>query len=205
MKQFSILLFVFSLSFSFGWAQSGSAAFQKSVRKHQKKQHKHFKSKKDSPLTTEDREHFEGLEYYATDEKYRVTAKFTLTPDEKPFDMLTSSGKLKKFVKYGTAEFTLDGKPYTLALYQNLKFIDHPKYGKFLFLPFKDHTCGNGTYGGGRFMDIKIPKEETVVIDFNEAYNPYCAYSTGWNCPIPPDENHLEVEILAGVKDWKEH
>jgi uncharacterized protein (DUF1684 family) len=79
------------------------------------------------------------------------------------------------------------------------------KYKNYLFLPFKDHTNGNGSYGGGRYLDMEVPKGNEVEIDFNLCYNPYCAYADIFSCPIPPDENHLEVEILAGVKAEEKH
>ena len=86
---------------------------------------------------------------------------------------------------------------------QNMAFIDHPEYGNYLFIPFKDRTNTITTYGSGRYIDIDIPEESIVIIDFNEAYNPYCAYYDRWSCPLVPFENHLDIHIYAGEKKYK--
>ena len=183
------------------FAQSGEHATR--VKEHRTEQHQHFLDAEQSPLTGHDRAHFKGLPYFPIDSTYSVEARFKRTKKEEPFKMNTSSGKQKDFVKYGEASFELMGEKLTLNLYQNLAYADHPEYGKQLFVPFTDPTNGNESYGGGRYMDILIPEGKTFTIDFNLAYNPYCAYSSGWSCPIPPRENDLSVPIKAGVKQWK--
>jgi hypothetical protein len=85
-------------------------------------------------------------------------------------------------------------------VYQNLGLLKNPEYEDYLFLPFNDYTNGNETYGGGRYLDVRIPKGNTMVLDFNKAYNPYCAYTYGYSCPVPPRGNSLETEINAGIK-----
>jgi uncharacterized protein (DUF1684 family) len=99
----------------------------------------------------------------------------------------------------------LEGSEYQLAIYKNLRTTRMPMFRDFLFLPFQDDTNGESTYGGGRYIDLKVGDIEDgkLTIDFNKAYNPYCAYGDGWNCPIPPVENILEVEIAAGEKNYK--
>ncbi|MCK5678470.1 MAG: DUF1684 domain-containing protein, partial [Flavobacteriaceae bacterium] len=92
-----------------------------------------------------------------------------------------------------------------LEIYQNQKLILTTDYEDYLFLPFTDKTNGESTYGGGRYLDLKIPDGDTTVIDFNKAYNPYCAYNHKYSCPIPPKANQLDVEINAGVKAYEEH
>lgn len=166
---------------------------------------KEFRDKKESPLKEEDFAGFTGLNYFPVDNKYRVKATFTRTPSEKYFQMPTSSGTTKKFVKYGILKFRLAGNPYQLSVYQIDKEIlaKFPEYGDLLFMPFKDATSRTGTYGGGRYIDIKTPKGKTVILDFNLAYNPNCAYGGAkWNCPIPPRENSLDVALTAGEKRY---
>ena len=167
---------------------------------------KEFRDKKESPLKEEDFPIFKSLNYFPVDENFRVEADFTRTSDEKYFQMPTSSGKNKKFVKFGVLKFKLGGKDYSLNVYQTdaetlLKF---PEYADLLFVPFKDATGGKTTYGGGRYIDIKAPSGGKVILDFNLAYNPNCAYgSDRYSCPIPPKENFLQMEINAGEKSYK--
>jgi uncharacterized protein (DUF1684 family) len=115
--------------------------------------------------------------------------------------MPTSSGKTKKYREYGKATFTLDGKSYTVSLYQSLDLMKQKQYEDYLFLPFRDETNSLETYGGGKYLDLKIPANKNIIIDFNKSYQPYCAYNAyDYNCPIVPPENILPVRIEAGVK-----
>lgn len=157
----------------------------------------------ETPLRGDERLHFTGLTFFPIREAYRVEARFERTPDAVPFEMPTVSGKTKTFVQYGRLHFQLRGQDLQLAVYQNVKAAAIAEYAEDLFIPFRDHSSGKESYGGGRYMDVKIPKGETMVLDFNQCYNPYCAYSKGWNCPIPPAENYLAVKVLAGVKAYK--
>jgi uncharacterized protein (DUF1684 family) len=166
---------------------------------------KEFRDKKESPLKDEDFSGFKNLNYFSVDKKFRVAADFVRTSDEKYFQMPTSAGKTKKYIKFGVLKFKLSGKDYSLNVYQAdaetlLKF---PEYKDLLFVPFKDATNGKQTYGGGRYIDIKIPAGERVILDFNLAYNPSCAYgSDRFSCPIPPKENFLQVKVNAGEKSY---
>ena len=105
-------------------------------------------------------------------------------------------------MKYGELSFVLDGESQTLAIYQSLKLLTMPQYKDYLFIPFKDETNGRETYGGGRYLDIRMGaiKSGKVSLDFNKAYNPYCAFASagGYSCPVPPRENHLKVAVKAG-------
>jgi len=157
-------------------------------------------------LTSEDFENFTTLEYYPIDLKYRVTATFLRTPNEKPFLMPTTTDRLPEYVKYGEAHFQIDDTTYKLALYKSTNAWGNPeKYGNHLFLPFTDVTNSEGSYGGGRYLDLIIPNGNEIVIDFNKSYNPYCAYNPKYSCPIPPLENDLSVRIEAGIKDPKKY
>ncbi|MBP6826735.1 MAG: DUF1684 domain-containing protein, partial [Saprospiraceae bacterium] len=95
---------------------------------------------------------------------------------------------------------------YSLQIYQNIRLLTSQKYFDYLFLPFKDTTNGDTTYGGGRYLDLRldnIGSDQMMEIDFNKAYNPWCAYSDGYNCPIPPATNHLEMAVEAGEKVFR--
>ena len=120
--------------------------------------------------------------------------------------MPTSSEKSTKFIKYGVLNFKIHGKPYSLNVYQTdlETFEKFPEYKDLLFIPFKDLSNGKETYGGGRYIDILIPKKKEVTLNFNLSYNPNCAYgSDRYSCPIPPKENSLQVEIKAGEKSFE--
>lgn len=167
-----------------------------------------FRDRKTSPLLEEDFLNFKGLNYFAIDEKYKVKAEFIETPEEKFFLMPTSSGVAAKYVKVGIVKFQLNGKDYSLAVYQSEKALTdkvwRTKYGHAYFIPFRDLTNGKETYGGGRYIYWKIPKSKDAVLDFNLAFNPSCAYgSDKFSCPIPPQENFLRVKIPAGEKKFE--
>lgn len=155
-----------------------------------------------SPLQ-QDAKNFKGHEFFPIDLNYRVEAKFTRIADAPIFTMPTTGPNKPKYKKYGQLSFMLDGAAYELYIYQNQGFINHPLYKDYLFLPFKDLTNGKTTYGGGRYIDLKLKdineQKQTMILDFNQAYNPYCAYSNAYSCPIVPTENHLKVAIEAGI------
>ncbi|KQS53427.1 hypothetical protein ASG38_01460 [Flavobacterium sp. Leaf359] len=156
-----------------------------------------------SPLLKKDLKTFKALDFYPINEKFSVNAKFIRTPDEKPFEMPTTTSRKPIYVKYGEAHFSIDGKKFKVNLYQSLDLKKIEEYKDALFLPFTDLTSGVDSYGGGRYIDLKIPQGDTISIDFNTAYNPYCAYNHKYSCPIPPQENDLAIEIKAGVKKFK--
>lgn len=172
----------------------------KIVEAHRKELHREFKDKKTSPLPEDKIKNFKGLSYYPIDYNYYLEATFVLDTTARPFKMQTSTARLPDYVKYGELHFNLHNKPLVLSVYQSLELIQNQELADYLFIPFTDTTNGKGTYGGGRYLDFKIPKSERVTIDFNLAYNPYCAYSLGYSCPVPPQENQLPVCIEAGVK-----
>lgn len=151
-------------------------------------------------LKPEDFKNFTSLEFYPIDEKYIVEAKIVRTPNEKPFLMPTTTTRLPEYVKYGVLHFSIDGTDFSLNIFKSTEPYDEPGYEDYLFLPFTDLTSGDGSYGGGRYLDQRIPEGDKMIIDFNKAYNPYCAYNERYSCPIPPKENDLQLRIEAGVK-----
>ena len=141
--------------------------------------------------------------FYPINIKYRIEAKFVRTANEKPFLMKTSTDRLPEYVKYGEAYFTLDKKELKLSIYQSTNHEKEEGYEDYLFLPYTDLTSGDGSYGGGKYLDLKTPEGNTIIIDFNKAYNPYCAYSHRYSCPVPPEVNDLLVRIEAGVRVYE--
>ena len=155
---------------------------------------------KESPLSAKAKKTFKGIHFYPFSDKYVVNAKFVRTPNEKPFQMSTSSGMRKTYIKYAEVFFTIDKKEYKLNVYQSQELLQSADYKDYLFIPFTDATSGNETYEGGRYLDLTMPKSNQVLINFNKAYHPYCAYTDGYNCPVPPQENTLPIKIEAGVR-----
>ncbi|WP_223551531.1 DUF1684 domain-containing protein [Aestuariivivens sp. NBU2969] len=164
-----------------------------------------YKDASTSPLKEEDRKSFTGLDFFKFDSIYVVTAQFIRTPNENPFKMKTTTDRLPVYVKYGELLFSLKGEDFKLNIYQNQGLIEQEGYEDYLFLPFLDETNGLESYGGGRYIDARIPKDDTMVIDFNQAYNPYCAYNDIYSCPIVPRDNYLRTRIEVGVKAFKKH
>jgi uncharacterized protein len=149
-----------------------------------------------SPLLPDDKEQFRGANYFPVDLKYRVVA--TLVPETNPgiFRVQTSTGDHKEYTRVGRLEFEIDEQKLSLVAFQPPA--DEPMHGGRLFVPFRDKTSGKHTYGAGRYLDLNKRPGDTYVLDFNRAYNPYCAYSPYYSCPIPPGENSLPIEIRAG-------
>lgn len=199
MKSFLNLLFLLAtvvVSAQKSFVKDSVIAFQKELNAE-------YADSVKSPLLKKDLKRFKSLDFYPISEKFFVNAKFVRTPDEKPFEMPTTTTRKPMYVKYGEAHFSIDGKHFKLNIYQSLDMKKIEKYKNDLFLPFTDLTSGVESYGGGRYIDLKIPENDTIAIDFNIAYNPYCAYNHQYSCPIPPQENDLKIEIKAGVKKFK--
>lgn len=192
-------LFIFLLFPIISFAQKASKE-KLEVEKFQKALNKEYLDPKETPLRGDHFTNFKAHPFFPVDLKYRVTAKLVKTENAEPFGLPTSSGKTKPYREYGKATFTLEGKSYTLTLYQSLDLIKQAKYRNYLFLPFRDLTNEKETYGGGKYLDLTIPKGNLIVLDFNKSYHPYCAYNAyDYNCPVVPEENRLPVEIRAGV------
>lgn len=156
-----------------------------------------FRDDPRSPLTHEQRAGFTGFEYFPEDPALRIDAE--LDPDVDPglIEMDTTGGTPQRYTRAGTVRFEVDGEPATVTLYAS-----GDGHADGLFLPFRDATSGRETYGAGRYLDLDPPEDGRVVVDFNLAYNPYCAYDAGWSCPLPPGENWLSVPIRAGERDF---
>lgn len=162
-----------------------------------------FKDASKSPLKKKDRKDFRGLEFFKVDSAYVVQATLKTTPDEQPFKMKTTTDRLPEYVKYGEITFNLENETFTLNVFRDLDLMKEEGFEDYLFLPFLDDTNGDETYGGGRYLDLRIPEGDVMIVDFNKAYNPYCAYNEKYSCPIVPRDNYVGVNIKAGVKAFE--
>jgi uncharacterized protein (DUF1684 family) len=182
-----------------GCLPAGAQTYRDSIINHRQRYKEEFITEERSPLKGNDTAF---LRFFEVDNGYRVTAHLTPTPDAKNFDMPTHSGKKKLYRQYGLLTFRLKNKSCSLQVFQSQTLIKDPKYKDHLFVPFTDQTTYEETYGGGRYIDLSLTDIQNgeIAIDFNKAYNPYCAYADGYNCPIPPTENRLPVAVKAGEK-----
>lgn len=191
-----VLFILFPLLISI---QGKSQSYRDSILLHRQQINEEFANPETSILDRNDLEAFSGLPFFSVDDRFRIKAKIALLPPADPFRMRTSDRRIRAYERYALATFELDGRSYTLTLYQSLSNKFETEEEESLFLPFTDETCGKEPYGGGKYLDLPVPNGDSLTIDFNLAYNPYCAYSDGYSCPIPPKENHLPVPIIAGV------
>ena len=196
--------FSFLLLFSFVFLQAQEKGVNQTSKEFQDQLSSEYADKAKSPLTDDDFKDFKSLDFFPLNEKFIIKAQFIRTKKEKVFQMKTTTSRLPKYKKYGELHFLMDGVKYQLNVYQSIDLIKIPEYKDNLFLPFSDTTCGKESYIGGRYVDLKIQNGSTWIIDFNKAYNPYCAYNYKYSCPIVPLENDVELAILAGVKKFHE-
>ena len=161
-----------------------------------------FKEDAESPIPHELRHKLEGLAYFPPDPKYRVRAELIKDPNPQRVVLATSKGVPREMIRYGVFEFEIDGTKQRLAAFKSVPQPGHHHADESLFVPFRDATSGKETYGASRYLDIEEQPTDEYVIDFNLAYNPYCAYSNDYVCPFPPRENWLSVPIRAGEKNF---
>lgn len=152
-----------------------------------------------SILNQEEKENLIGLDFFGVDKAYKVMAKLSKDKGKK-FKMKTSTERLPIYRRYGYIEFTLKDTVVKLAVYENMGLKKMKEFKNYLFLPVYDYTCPTISYGSGRYLDLIKPKGKEIEVDFNLLYNPYCAYSTRYSCPVTPEENRIDVSILAGEK-----
>ncbi len=198
MYKFFLVLF-----FSFGSIFAQDSSDVRRILLFQEELNKEFASEEKSPLAPKDFERFKTLDFFEINTSFSITAKFIRTPYETPFIMKTTTGREPLYVKYGEAHFSFQEQEHILNIYQNQGLKTQPEYEDYLFLPFTDLTNAESSYAGGRFIDLRIPEGDSILIDFNTAYNPYCAYNDRYSCPIPPEENHLDIKVAVGVKKYK--
>jgi uncharacterized protein len=209
---FNFLFLVFSLQQLLSQPTSNARASKDPQKEFVMKQREikdtEFKTPGSSPLPKTDIPAFKGLKYFPYNAKFCVKAKLEKIKDPKTFRMKTTTDRRPEYRTYAIAKFTVNGKPCQLTIYQPVDLIKQAGLEKYLFLPFTDETSGRETYGGGRFIELSIPDDDNILIDFNTAYNPYCAYNHTYSCPVPPEENDLNVKIEAGelpLYDFSKH
>nr|WKN37924.1 DUF1684 domain-containing protein [Tunicatimonas sp. TK19036] len=183
--------------------QGGESAEDYSERIAQERQRirTYLRSAPDSPFAP-DSIPFHELSYYEAKPEYRVTARLERVEDHKLLTLPTTSGEDEKYIRYGYAQFDLGGQPQRLLVLQPFD-----QEESTLFVAFADATSGEETYGGGRYLNVEMPSrtgQKTLELDFNLAYNPYCAYNPTFSCPFPPRENVMEIPVEAGEKTFED-
>ena len=167
-----------------------------------------YKDASKSPLKKKDLKNFKGLDFFPIDSTFIVIAKLTKIANAPIFEMATTTDRKPLYKEYGLLEFKLKGVETLLTIYQSQDDLRDEKYKNYLFLPFTDDTSSNESYGGGRYMDVMTTDEKadgTISLNFNNTYNPYCAYNDKYSCPLTPRKNHLNIEIKAGIKVFEKH
>jgi uncharacterized protein len=182
------------------YASTGSqddAAYTEEIRREREDKDRFMRTSEESPFAKTKNE-FKGLNYFPPDPQYRIMAKLIPASDKKVVVLNTSDGKTQRYLEYAYAEFELNDVHNKLLI---LEIMDMGPFREKLFLAFGDETSARETYGAGRYLDVqKVPGSTTITLDFNKAYNPYCAYNNTYSCPLPPQENLLIVPIKAGEK-----
>jgi uncharacterized protein len=207
-----VLLVMVLLVASFPWNKGGllfgengnqevAPNQQRRVEEWRKERDLFFKTHQRSPLSSEEKKYFKSLHYYTFDPKYVFSGtieRYVFHIDNPKYyaTFLTNKGTNKRYIRYGKFHFSLDGKDYGLEIYKSI-------LSDILFIPFKDRTNGKETYEGGRYIDAEILNGYKMILDFNMAYYPSCAYNNRFVCALPPKENALDTEIHAGEKKVK--
>jgi uncharacterized protein len=177
--------------------------FRKETKNERADKNLEFLDREHSPLPPGELKSFKGLNYFPANINYKVRATFQRIDMPLTFRMKTTTDRQPEYRTFARITFKLMDSTFTLNVYQNVELTKKPGFEDYLFVPFTDETSAEASYGGGRFMDLRMPASDTIEVDFNKAYNPYCAYNHKYSCPIPPSENHLPVLIKAGEKKYK--
>ena len=172
------------------------------LTEYQRQVNNYFKDASVSPLKPKDLKNFQGLDFFEFDSLYVVKAKIEETKESLPFKMKTTTDIPADVRKYADLFFQISDKEFELSVYENLEYEGVEGYENYLFLPFLDETNENETYGGGRYLDLFLNGSDSIIIDFNKAYNPKCVYDENYSCPIVPRKNFLNTRIEAGVKNF---
>ena len=204
MKAKNIIFFVaaavviISLIYSF-MGSSDQSAYIEEIKKEREEKDRFMNSSKESPFAGHP-ESYNGLTYYAPDPKYKIIAELTPIEKKETVTLATNTGEEQRYLEYAFAEFDLEGLHHKLLI---LEVMDSGPFRGKLFFAFGDETSAVETYGAGRYLDLqKVPGSSTIMLDFNKAYNPYCAYISNFSCPLPPSQNLLTIPIKAGEKTY---
>lgn len=192
----AVVVLMITVFYSFQGTQDDTA-YRKQIEKEREEKDRFMHTSPESPFAKAPQE-YKGLNYYPPDIKYRIIANLRPIEQKKPVVLTTNDGKEQRYIEYAHAEFRLHGVDNRLLI---LEIADMGPFRGKLFLAFGDETSAAETYGAGRYLDVKkTPGSSTIKLDFNLAYNPYCAYDDSYTCPLPPRENILTIPIKAGEK-----
>ena len=194
LKIIGAIVVVLILAYSF--MPSVWITYEQKIINHRAELNEFMKDDPESPLPDSTRTSFRTLDFYPPNPDFKVEASLEILEDKQIIRMGTSDGKTREYLRFAYASFELAGSQNRVTL---LRPMDE-KSNDALFLPFNDLTNGEETYGGGRYLDLEIPDNNKLTIDFNLAYNPYCVYSNDYSCPLPPAENRLAISVTAGEK-----
>jgi uncharacterized protein (DUF1684 family) len=174
--------------------------FKKQFANYVDEKNDYLKSDDKSPLLESDKPDFTGLHYYKYNPNFRFEGPIHIYQNPDTVIIYGSKNDERPSLKFGYVEFLFDEEKYQLQIFEILR--DKPEQDKYLFLGFTDETSNDETYGGGRYINLEMNEENYYIIDFNYAYNPYCAYNPKYSCAIPTRENHLEIAVDAGEKKY---
>ena len=192
------LLICFATSFA-----QGQTAYVEEVLTHRQDKDEKYADKDKSPVPDEYLTDFGGLNYFEVDSSFKVQATLERLEKPSPHTFNTTKAQKKRtYILYGTVHFTMKGEKSKLTIYYAPISGPLRKKKKMLFLPFRDKTNGISTYGGGRYLEVEDTKGDELTLGFNKAYNPYCAYGGDFACVVPPRDNLIEVEVMAGEKEF---
>lgn len=197
------LVLVSLLSVFYFWSnpQDSKDEYLLKIQKERKEKDDLFKNGKSSPLVEADKKDFKGLNYFEVDSRYKVKARLEYFTTDSTEIFPTTGGKKRYYKRFGKAFFKIDGLDLSLTLW----LVAEKNLGRkpLIFLPFTDLTSDEESYGAGRYLDLEVPQNQEIEIDFNKAYNPYCVYNEEYNCPLVPRENYLPIKIKSGEKKYK--
>jgi len=185
--------------YSLNDAKPNNSVYLAKLNKFRNEKNRNFRQSEESPIPSAQKAQFDSLKYYSGDLALVPHADISRTKNPDTTLMQMSDNKVEKYLNWGVVKFNFNNSPQQLRVYLKANGRDST-----LFIPFTDLTNGHATYGGGRYLDAPIPRlnEPEIELDFNRAYNPYCAYNNEYSCPIPPAENRLQVAIPAGEKSF---
>lgn len=188
-----------AMFYSFQGSQDDTA-YVSQIEKDRSERERFLKTSKESPFA-DNPEQFQGLRFYPPDIRYRIVARLEPIKDRNVVLLQTNDGKTQRYIEYAWASFKFDGIENRLLI---LEVADMGPFRGQLFLAFGDATSADETYGAGRYLDLtKTPGASNITLDFNRAYNPYCAYDESFSCPLPPADNLLAIPIRAGEKNYQ--
>jgi uncharacterized protein (DUF1684 family) len=198
---FILILTVVILTYTFFNMDTDRGSFIDEIKAHREEIDQFMRSDPNSPFLRKGGVEYRGLNYYDINKSYKIQASVTVNTHPESITLKMSDGSKTEYLKYARIEFSLREQPQVLTLLKQSESKEDP----LVFLPFYDKTSAFETYGGGRYLDMEYHNEKTITIDFNKAYNPYCAYTDSYRCPLPPRENEITVPVEAGEKIYEQH